>query len=152
MRFHLWYTVLMLIIIDLIIFQQALSSFRHGNDHQGALELASCVRDDRSAVALARVLAGRLIQLATEANKRYSTAHSQYLCGLAGEEAARVELYEASGDEDPLVDRNPKTWKEAVTSLGRAGNSVPQSAQAAIPFVRMNDIAKLYFGAQWVNN
>ncbi|KAF1768610.1 hypothetical protein GCK72_000422 [Caenorhabditis remanei] len=138
--------------VNEISFMQALSSFRHGNDHQGALELASCVRDDRSAVALARVLAGRLIQLATEANKRYSTAHSQYLCGLAGEEAARVELYEASGDEDPLVDRNPKTWKEAVTSLGRAGNSVPQSAQAAIPFVRMNDIAKLYFGAQWVNN
>ncbi|CAE54924.1 Rab3 GTPase-activating protein regulatory subunit [Caenorhabditis elegans] len=137
--------------VNEISFMQALSSFRLGNDHQGSLELASCVRDDRSAVALARVLAARLIQLANEANKRYSTAHSQYLCALAGEEAARVELYENSPD-DPLVDSNPKTWKDAVTSLGRAGNSVPQSAQAAIPFVRMNDIAKLYFGAQWVNN
>uniref|UniRef100_A0A1I7V512 RAB3GAP2_C domain-containing protein n=2 Tax=Caenorhabditis tropicalis TaxID=1561998 RepID=A0A1I7V512_9PELO len=138
--------------VNEISFMQALASFRHGNDHQGSLELASCVRDDRSAVALARVLAGRLIQLANEANKRYSTAHSQYLCGLAGEEAARVELYEGCSEDDPLIQSNPKTWKEAVTSLGRAGNSVPQSAQAAIPFVRMNDIAKLYFGAQWVNN
>ncbi|CAL2030617.1 unnamed protein product [Caenorhabditis brenneri] len=138
--------------VNEISFMQALASFRHGNDHQGALELASCVRDDRSAVALARVLAGRLLQLATEANKRFSTAHSQYLCALAGEEAARVELYEPTEEGDPLVESNPKTWKEAVTSLGRSGNSVPQSAQAAIPFVRMNDIAKLYFGAQWVNN
>uniref|UniRef100_A0A8R1DF35 RAB3GAP2_C domain-containing protein n=1 Tax=Caenorhabditis japonica TaxID=281687 RepID=A0A8R1DF35_CAEJA len=138
--------------VNEICFMQALSSFRLGNDHQASLELASCVRDDRSAVALARVLAGRLIHLATESNKRYSTAHSQYLCALAGEEAARVELYESQFEDDPLVEKNPKTWQEAVTSLGRAGNSVPQSAQAAIPFVRMNDIAKLYFGAHWVNN
>ncbi|UMM12102.1 hypothetical protein L5515_001053 [Caenorhabditis briggsae] len=137
--------------VNEISFMQALASFRHGNDQQGKLELASCVRDDRSAVALARVLAGRLIQLATEANKRFSTAHSQYLCALAGEEAARVELYEGA-EGDPLIESNPKTWQEAVSSLGKAGNSVPQSAQAAIPFVRMNDIAKLYFGAQWVNN
>lgn len=101
-------------------------------------------------MALARVLAARLIHLATEANKRYSTAHSQYLCALAGEEAARVELYDGP-DDDPLKNNNPKTWREAVTSLGRAGNVLPQSAQAAIPFVRMNDIAKLYFGAHWTN-
>ncbi|CAI2313086.1 unnamed protein product [Caenorhabditis sp. 36 PRJEB53466] len=137
--------------VNEISFMQALSSFRLGNDQQGTQELATCVRDDRSAVALARVLAARLIHLATETNKRFNSAHSQYLCALAGEESARVELYEGSED-DPMKERNPKTWQEAVTSLGRAANSLPQSAQAAIPFVRMNDIAKVYFGAHWVNN